>query len=316
MLAALALALHVAVQLLLLAPATMALDRAAPYERAPGFASALPSGTRLAHGSANRLFGTVRRRAVPRGEGRWLSRQGAASGMAVVGVPLGWRYELAASPEGLDSFLTRLGLEAVKATDDARRVRLLRVWGVEALLLERPLAADAQGVRLVTVAPGPLSPTWLYRLDAPTPMVRRVAGVRVAANPQAATAALLDPRFDPRGDALLPEGNATAPPGAGAARLLRESADAIAVASDGARPGWVVVQRAWQPHWRASVDGRPADVSPADLHRLAVPVPAGAHEVRLWVDRRPLHRSALAAAAGLLGLLAIAFLGAKARPQS
>ena len=71
------------------------------------------------------------------------------------------------------------------------------------------------------------------------------------------------------------------------------------------------MQRAWQPHWRASVDGRPAEVAAADLHRLAVAVPAGAHALKLWVDRRPLHRSALAAAAGLLGLLAIGLRGRK-----
>ena len=313
--AAVAFALHVAVQLLVLAPATMTLARAALYERPPAFASLFPAGTRLTHGSSNRLFRTVRRRPAPRGEGRWLSRQGAAAGMPLVGVPLGWRYELSASPEGLDSFLTRLGLEAVKAVDDARRVRLLRVWGVEALLLERPLADDAQGVRLLTVAPGPLGATYVYRIEGSTPMVRRVAGVRLAADPRAATEVLLDPRFDPRGEVLLPPGNAPAAPGVGAARLLHESADEIAVANDGARDGWVVVQRAWQPHWRASVDGRPAEVVPADLHRLAVPVPAGSHEIQLWVDRRPLHRSALAAAAGLLGLAAIALLGAK-RPQS
>ena len=309
--AAVALALHGAVQLLLLAPATMALDRAAPYECAPAFASALPAGTRVAHGGASRLFGPLARRAAPHGEGRWLSRQGAASGMPLVGVPLGWRYELSASPEGLDSFLTRLGLEAVKRLDDAGRVRLLRVWGIEALLLERPLAAGVSGVRLAATAPGPLAPTYLYRIDGPTPEVRRVAGVRVAADPRAATAALLDPRFDPRGEVVLPAGHAPAPFGAGAARLLRDEDEVVDIASDGDRPGWVVVQRAWQPHWRARVDDRPAAIVPADLHRFAVAVPAGPHRVRLWVDRRPLPQSTLAAAAGLLGLLAVALRGAR-----
>ncbi|HET9765753.1 MAG TPA: hypothetical protein VFS60_02830, partial [Thermoanaerobaculia bacterium] len=310
-LAAAALALHVGAQLLLLAPATMARDRVAPYTRPPAFAAALPAGTSLAHGSVSRLFGPFSRRAAPHGEGRWLTRQAAAAGQPLVGVPLGWRYELAASPEGLDGFLTRLALEAVKASDDARRVRLLRVWGVEALLLERPLAAGIDGVRLVTTTRAPLAEVFLYRIEGATTEVRRVAGARRAADPRAAIAALLDPGFDPRTEVVLPGGGPPTPGGSGATRTVREGVEALAILTDGARAGWVVVQRAWQPHWRASVDGRPAEVTAADLHRLAVAVPAGAHEVKLWVDRRPLHRSALAAAAGLLGLLAIGLLGRK-----
>ncbi|HEV8240250.1 MAG TPA: hypothetical protein VGS57_12850 [Thermoanaerobaculia bacterium] len=309
--AAAALALHAGVQLLLLAPATMALDRAAPYERTPAFASALPLGTRVAHGGVSRLFGPLPRRAAPHGQGRWLSRQGAASGMPLAGVPLGWRYELSASPEGLDSFLTRLGIEAIKRLDDSGRVRLLRAWGVEALLLERPLAAGAGAVRLLATTPGPLAFTYLYRIDGATPEVRRVSGVRVAAEPRAAIAALLDPRFDPRAEVVLPAGHMPASPGAGVARLLRDEEETLEIASDGDRPGWVVVQRAWQPHWRAIVDGRDTRVSPADLHRFAVAVPAGPHRVRLWVDRRPLRQSALGALAGLLGLIALALRGSR-----
>jgi hypothetical protein len=312
-LAAVALSLHVGAQLLLLAPATMARDRVSPYTRAPAFAAALPAGTTVAHGSVSRLFGPFPRRAAPHGEGRWLTRQAAAAGQPLVGVPLGWRYELAASPEGLDGFLTRLALEAVKASDDARRVRLLRVWGVEALLLERPLATGTDGAQLVTTARGPLADVLLYRIEGATTEVRRVAGARRAADPRAAIAALLDPGFDARTEVVLPGGGPPTPGGRGATRTVRAGIEALDIITDGARTGWIVVQRAWQPHWRASVDGRPAEVTAADLHRLAVAVPAGAHEVRLWVDRRPLLRSALAAAVGLLGLLGLLAMGLRGR---
>ena len=146
-------------------------------------------------------------------------------------MPLGWRYELAASPEGLDGFLTRLALEAVKGSDDARRVRLLRVWGVEALLLERPLAAGVDGVRLVTTTRGPLAEVLLYRIEGATPELRRVAGARRAADPRAAIAALLDPGFDPRdrgGTARQRPGLAGRP--AGAARMVREGIEALDIA--------------------------------------------------------------------------------------
>jgi hypothetical protein len=67
-----------------------------------------------------------------------------------------------------------------------------------------------------------------------------------------------------------------------------------------------VVERAWQPHWRAEVDGRQQATAVANLHRLAVPVAAGPHRVELWVERAPLHASLFVAAIAALALLALA----------
>ncbi len=305
-LAATALALQAAAQLALLAPATLARDSVAPYARAPAFADLLPTGTRLAHGSLGRLFGPVRRRPPPDGDGRWLARQGAAAGLPLVGVQAGWRYELATSPEGLDGFLTRLGADAVRSLDDARRVRLLRVWGVQALLLERPLAVPVAGASLVARAPGPLATTYLYRLAAMTPEVRWVAGARYAADPRSALVALLDPELDPSREVVLPGTGEPVAPGGGRVQSERATAERTVMVTHEGRAGWVVVQRAWQPLWRATVDGHPAAVVPADLHRLAVAVPAGSHHLRLWVDRQPLHRATALAVLGAALLLALA----------
>ena len=64
-------------------------------------------------------------------------------------------------------------------------------------------------------------------------------------------------------------------------------------------PGWLVFSEVHDPGWRAWVDGAPAPVLRADLALVAVPVPAGEHEVLLrytapWVWR--------GIAVGLLGL--------------
>nr|MDP9122294.1 hypothetical protein [Acidobacteriota bacterium] len=48
-----------------------------------------------------------------------------------------------------------------------------------------------------------------------------------------------------------------------------------------------------------------------NLHRIGVEVPAGRHHVRLWVDRRPLHTTAVLAALGLLALPGLALLGGR-----
>ncbi|HEV8629810.1 MAG TPA: hypothetical protein VGV61_05785 [Thermoanaerobaculia bacterium] len=307
---------HAAAQLLLLAPATLARDAASRYETAPSFAAMLPPGTRLVHGSVGRLFGPPPRRPPPDGAGAWLARQGAAAGFPFVGVPRGWRYELALSPEGLDGFLTRLAADAMRALDDGARVRLLRAWGVEALILERPLASDTAGARLVARDEGPLAPVLLYRLDDPAPAVRRVAGARRAADPRAALAALLDPSFDPRREVVLPAESAAespAAPGAAWVRVERDDPEELQATAADARAGWLVVARAWQPQWKATVDGRPATVLAADLHRLAVAVPAGTHAVALFPNRAPLRFAAVPAAAGLLGLLALALTARRRR---
>ena len=46
-------------------------------------------------------------------------------------------------------------------------------------------------------------------------------------------------------------------------------------------PGVVVIRNAFDRNWRATVDGRPARVIPADYLMQGVPVPAGRHVVEL-----------------------------------
>jgi hypothetical protein len=77
--------------------------------------------------------------------------------------------------------------------------------------------------------------------------------------------------------------------------------------------GVVVVQRSLLPVWRATVDGAPAELEPANLYRIGVRVPAGEHRLRLWVDRTPLRWSLAGSAAGLAGLAALALLGGRRR---
>jgi hypothetical protein len=86
---------------------------------------------------------------------------------------------------------------------------------------------------------------------------------------------------------------------------LRRGPESLDAQVDAAGAGWLVVGRAHLPLYRASVDDRPAAIEIANLDRLAIPVPAGRHRVRLWIDRRPL---AAAVAAALLGLAALAGL--------
>ncbi len=67
-----------------------------------------------------------------------------------------------------------------------------------------------------------------------------------------------------------------------------------------------MIQRTFHEIYRAAVDGAPAAIEPANLHRLGIAVPAGEHHVRVWVDRTPTRLAWAAAVLGLVALVALA----------
>ena len=71
-------------------------------------------------------------------------------------------------------------------------------------------------------------------------------------------------------------------------------------------PGAFVWQRAFLPLYRARVDGRDVEPVAANMHRMAVLLEAGEHEVEIWVDRRPVT---VAFAVAMLTGLALALYG-------
>jgi hypothetical protein len=93
------------------------------------------------------------------------------------------------------------------------------------------------------------------------------------------------PPVDPSQTALLehaPEGfpmgeNAAAP---GAARLLRYANTEVLVEVEAPDGGILVLNDVWDPWWRASIDGRNANILKANGIFRAVAVPAGRHVVR------------------------------------
>jgi hypothetical protein len=307
---ALVLLIHVAAQLLLLHP-LFPMDAAYPYLVPPPALDLLPPGETVVNGSSSGLFGPSRLESgrFPAPRTLWLERR-AFYELYPQSAPLwGRRYELDVSPEGLDSFLTRMAQGAVKHSgDDARRVRLLAAWGVGRLLLDRPLAPApaASGARLLGEVPSFGDLFRVYAIAGRAPALYLARRVLAAPHMNAAYALLSDPQFRPGEDAVLAGGGPPRALAGGRVLALRRGPESL----EASGPGWLVIGRAHLPLYRASVDDRPAAVEIANLDRLAVAVPAGRHRVRLWIDRRPL---AAAAAAALLGLLALGWLAARAR---
>jgi hypothetical protein len=95
------------------------------------------------------------------------------------------------------------------------------------------------------------------------------------------------PKFDPARTLLLeqaPPSSADAPdtPGEapGVATIVHFENTIVEVEATAPAGGFVLVNSAWHPWWRASVDGKPASVLKANVLFRAVQVPAGRHRVR------------------------------------
>ncbi len=119
----------------------------------------------------------------------------------------------------------------------------------------------------------------LYDVPGGAERCRVVSGVRQGDEP----ALLVEPGFDARQEVLLPEGPMRpAQEGfVGSCEITELRADAVVARVDASAPGLVVVSDAWDPGWKARVDGADVDLLRADVAFRAVRVGAGSHDVRL-----------------------------------
>lgn len=182
--------------------------------------------------------------------------------------------------------------------------RLLQLSGAEHLL---SLHVPGPGFTPVGEARGVHETVKLSRVDGALPRAYVVAGVRPLEG-QAAFDALVAADFDPRGEVVLAPGAALpATPAGSAGRVdaLQLGLDRVALDVTLERPGLVVLLEAWDPGWRATVDGVAVDVVAANLVFRAVRVEAGHHRVEMVY--RPVEVVAGAAVSGL-ALLAAAVL--------
>ncbi len=325
--AGLLLAVHVAGQLYLLGSLAVT-DAAGFYRRPPPALAAVPPGATVVHAEFVDLFGES---PVKLHLGRGFSsliRQDYLALDPFSGVLHGRRYELDRTPEGLETYLARIAATAITgAGDDATRLRALARWGVDRVISEDPLTGvPPEDGRIVGRFPGIDKPITVYRLPRAAPDLLFAESELRVPHLNAAWALFTAPGFDPDRQVVLPgppDAPAPPPPGPGAPegpqgrlRLLRRSPELFGVEVDSPVPGVLVVQRADLPLWRATVDGEPTRILPANLYRIGVRVPAGRHRVRLWVDRRPLYASGAGAVLGLAGLVALAGLARRRRLEA
>jgi hypothetical protein len=300
---------HLAAQLFFLAP-LFETDDPGAYQAPSKVQNRVPEGSRVVHGAHLNLFGPV---PVPLGEypdpsARWFQRQSFEEFHPWVGMRRGRKFDFNLSPEGLDSFLTRATTQALERLSDTERVRLLEASGVEWLLLKRSLAPEvlAQGsVELTERFAFPGDDLRLYRVTRPAPAVQFAGNLLYSRSLNESLAHLLEPGLDTRSSVVLAGEGPAGGGKPGTVRLLSESARETVWEVEAEGDGALVIQRSHLPLYLAAVDGERVPIWAANLHRMAVRVPAGQHIVKIWVDRRPLR---LGAAISLLTCALLAVL--------
>lgn len=197
-------------------------------------------------------------------------------------------YDVATNPE-IDALL------------ESKRVDVLRLMAVDAVMMPLRERAPRGLVALSPVA----GSVHLYAVSNSLPRVY-AAGQSVAAVDSVARAHVLDPEVVEGRRALLADRAESGgePVRAGTCALLRVDDGLMEARCQMDRAGWVVFVEQYAAGWRATVDGRPAQVSRANLVMNAVRTGAGAHTVTLRYEA-PGVRGGLALAA--LGVVLAAF---------
>lgn len=93
--------------------------------------------------------------------------------------------------------------------------------------------------------------------------------------------------------------------GSAAVAVVRRTPDRIELSVAAEAATTVVVEQSYDSGWRATVDGKPARVSPADIDFQALQVPAGRHRVVLVYEPDSFRQGLVVSLLGLVGLFAL-----------
>jgi hypothetical protein len=115
-------------------------------------------------------------------------------------------------------------------------------------------------------------------------------------------AASLDALLDPAAQTPAPQGTA---------RIASLRSDRVRLEVESEAPARVVLLDAWDPGWRATLDGVPVPVEAADLAFRGVRVPAGRHAIEM--SYRP-AAVPLGLAVSALSLVLVVMAGRSRRP--
>jgi hypothetical protein len=258
-------------------PPVLAAARPAPHQRLYVFDYARGrTGQRLL-GHEGFVLAVPRRQQAP-WEGEMALREYAHP--ALLGL---WGLEGSYGVDALKLFShdvnTVNALVEVNESTPATTHRLLRMAAVDSVIAMhrqgfedlRPVAAFASRFP---------EPILVFRVPDPLPRTYVVGRGRIAP-PGQGWRALLDPAFDPSREVVLPEGPVLASDSTGTVQVAEYRPDRVTLTAELDAPGYVVLVDAFDPGWKATLDGNDTALLRANVAFRAVAAPAGRHVIRL-----------------------------------
>ena len=300
----------IAAQILGLAPLAImiATDDTAPYRETPPWVSALPAGASVLNGTFDGVLGKVFPYPLSGVHARAVRRLAALDLGSSTGVLSDLRYPLAPDLDGMTSVPVSLVIHALPSLSWEQRIRWLRVFGVDAVVLAQP--SPSPSLRLIGSADrGGGVPTRLFALDGRVPLVwwpRELVAVDTPEEAYERLGAVSSPT-----DTVVILGSPTTQDPGGSARLIMADGDRIELETAGAG-GVVALARAYQPALRATAAGRPLETLRLDFALLGVVVPAGPQHVVIEMSAWPEALAGAVAGLVLAGALYVAWRSPRA----
>ncbi len=205
----------------------------------------------------------------PADDVRELAVAQATQGWSLGASSAGVRYAFDQTPDGSYTERNERVRSLVERLPWAQRVRLLRAEGVAGLIIP-PLQFPPQDLRELAREDKIGVPTSLYAFVAPMPEVRPVMSALFASSEEQALELMSSVSFDPLASVVIEPGAAARPL---PSLIGRDTVIKATVAAEHA--GWVEVATSFSPYMSATVSGRQATVYPANVHMVAVRIPAG-----------------------------------------
>ena len=229
----------------------------------------------------------------------------------VWGIEYAWDYDLF----GLQDLALRdVSREMRQFEGRPEFLRLLQAGNVTRVAaLHTSSFADLALERSIPIpVPEPLS---IFRVPDPLPRAYAVRGARRLSVPQA-QAALFNSAFDFRREVGIQEGDGVDVPIStsftSSVEITARRSDRVDLNASLSEPGHVVLVEGFLPGWRATLDGVDVPVRRANALFLAIPVPAGRHQIVFTYRPVAVVAGLWITALAALGLL-IAFAGGGSR---
>jgi hypothetical protein len=193
------------------------------------------------------------------------------------------------------------------------RFRILQRFNVVA----KPGVAQPTQLSEMTTTPGDNGNYALFEFTGALPRVKLYCNWQTVTNDQAVLKTLASPNFDPAGTVLVDTPSASLPAMAtnansGTVEFESYSSRKIDFTANAAAPSVLLLNDHYDPNWRVTVDGKPAELLRCNFIMRGVYLPAGQHtvEFQFSLPNPPLY---ITLAAMGLGVLLCGFLFVEGR---